>query len=135
MKSRTTSSILCLLIIALLTLAATQAQAIIVICRPVGITAGQTARVTAANIGNNAIIINWRVTDSNGVVLSRRDRQAIEPGKMISLDLNGDNVARAGQRIQIRVDVGSDSKDVVSSLEIFENATGKTTVFLGGPDT
>jgi hypothetical protein len=54
---------------------------------------------------------------------------------MISLDFNADNVVREGQRIQIRVDVGSNSKDIVSSLEIFDNATGRTIIALGGPDT
>jgi hypothetical protein len=135
MKIRPNSRLFCLLIIALVTMGAMQAQAIIVICRPIGIVAGQTARVTAANTGTRAIIIDWRILDSNGAVLSRIERQIIEPGKMISLDFNADNVVREGQRIQIRVDVGSNSKDIVSSLEIFDNATGKTTVALGGPDT
>ena len=48
---------------------ATKAQAIVVIGRPVGITFGQTARVTAANTGTRAIVVDWTVLDSEGTVL------------------------------------------------------------------
>ena len=91
------------LLLAFLALGVTKAQAIIDICRPVGITFGQTARVTAANTGTRAIIINWTVLDSEGAVLGQLVRQVIEPGKMMSFDLNADDVVREGERIQIRV--------------------------------
>jgi hypothetical protein len=61
MKIRSNSRLFYLLIIALVTMGAMQAQAIIVICRPIGIVAGQTARVTAANTGARAIIVDWRI--------------------------------------------------------------------------
>ncbi len=135
MKTRNTPLILSAFILAFLTLSAMQAQAIIVICRPpVGITAGQTARVTAANTGDRAIIIiGGRFLDSNGNVLVQFERRVIEPGKMMSFDLNGDHIARGNERVQVRLVLQSDSRDILSSVEVFENATGKTTVFIGDP--
>ena len=71
---------------------------------------------------------------NEGNVLGRFDRQVIQPGKMMSLDLNGDNIVRQGNRIQIRIDVSADSSTgLVSSVDIFENHTGKTTVFIWNP--
>ena len=136
MKTPTTPPILVAILLAFLALGATKAQAFIDIYRPVGITFGQTARVTAANTGTRAIIINWSVLDSEGAVLGQLDRQVIEPGKMMSFDLNADAIVREGERIQIRVVISADSsRGLLTSTEVFENDTGKTTVFLGGPDT
>jgi hypothetical protein len=136
MKTRTTSSMLIALLLAFLALGVTKAQAFIDIYRPVGITFGQTVRMTAANTGTRAIIINWTVLDSAGAVLGQLDGQLIEPGKMMSFDLNADDIIRESNRIEIRVVLSGDSlRGLVASTEVFENDTGKTTVFLGGPDT
>jgi hypothetical protein len=137
MKTRTTPSMLIAILLAFLALGATKAQAIIIVnSRPVGITFGQTARATAANTGTRAIIVNWTILDSAGAVLGRLDGQLIEPGKMMSFDLNADDIVRDSNRIEIRVVLSADSlKGLVASTEVFENDTGKTTVFLGGPDT
>ena len=133
MKKRT-SLILSMFIVAFLILGTMQAQAIIVICQPVGITLGQTARLTAANTRNRDIIVSGTFVDSEGNVLGRFDRQVIQPGKMMSFDLNGDNIVRQGNRIQIRIDLSADSSTgLVSSAEVFENDTGKTTVFIWNP--
>jgi hypothetical protein len=125
------------LLLAFLALGATKAQALVVIGgRPVGITFGQTARVTAANTGTRAIVVDWTVLDSEGAVLAQLVGQVIEPGKMMSFDLNADDVVREGERIQIRVVISANSsRGLLASTEVFENDTGKTTVFLGGPDT
>ena len=71
-----------------------QGSSLFDIYRPVGITFGQTARVTAANTGTRAIIIDWTFLDSEGAVLAQFDRQVIEPGKMMSFDLNADDIVR-----------------------------------------
>jgi hypothetical protein len=134
MKTRTTSSMLIALLLAFLALGATKAQAFIDIYRPVGITFGQTARVTAANTGTRAIIISGTFLDSEGTVLAQFDSQVIEPGKMMSFDLNADDIVRDGERIQIRVVLSGDRlRGPLASTEVFENATGKTTVFIGDP--
>jgi hypothetical protein len=137
MKTRNTFPMLIALLLAFLALGVSEAQALVVIGgRPVGITFGQTARVTAANTGTRAIIIDWAVLDSEGTVLAQLAGQVIEPGKMTSFDLNADDVVREGERIQIRVVISGDRlRGLLTSTEVFENDTGKTTVFLGGPDT
>ena len=121
MKTRTTSSMLVAILLAFLALGVTKAQANVDIYRPVGITFGQTARVTAANTGTRAIVIDWTVLDSEGTVLGQLVRQVIQPGKMMSFNLNADS--------------GDNLRRLLTSTEVFENDTGKTTVFLGGPDT
>jgi hypothetical protein len=136
MKTRTTSSMLIALLLAFLALGVTKAQAFIDIYRPVGITFGQTARVTSANTGTRAIIIDYTFLDGEGAVLAQFARQVIEPGKMMSFDLNADDIVRENNRIQIRVVISGDTlRGLLTSTEVFENDTGKTTVFLGGPDT
>ena len=127
MKTRTTSSILIALLLAFLTLGVTKAQAFVINWRPVGITFGQTARVTSANTGTTAIIINGVFLDSEGTVLAQFDRQVIEPGKMMSFDF----VWGESNRIQIRVVISGDTlRGLLTSTEVFENDTGKTTVFV-----
>ncbi len=132
MKTRTTSSMLIALLLAFLALGVTKAQAIVILDgRPVGITFGQTARVTSANTGTTAIIINGVFLDSEGTVLAQFDRQVIEPGKMMSFDF----VWGESNRIQIRVVISGDTlKGLLTSTEVFENDTGKTTVFVGDPN-
>ena len=135
MKTRTTSSMLIALVLAFLALGTTKAQALVVIGgRPVGITFGQTARMTAANTGTRVIVVDWTVLDSEGTVLAQLAGQVIEPAKMMSFDLNADAVVREGERIQIRVVISGDtSRGLLTSIEVFENLTGKTTVFIGDP--
>src|SRR6266516_1045687 len=98
MKTRTTSSMLIALLLAFLALGVTKAQAFIDIYRPVGITFGQTARVTAANTGTTAIIISGvKFLDSDGNVLAEF-RGTVEPGEMMSFDLNADDIIRESNR-------------------------------------
>ena len=137
MKTRTTSSMLIAILLAFLALGATKAQANIDIYRPVGITFGQTARVTVANTGTTSFIIGGgKFLDSDGNVLAEFARQVIEPGEMMSFDLNADDIVRESNRIQIRVVIEGPVphlRDVRLSLEVFNNADGKTTVFIGDP--
>jgi len=123
------------LVLAFLALGTTKAQALVVIGgRPVGITFGQTVRMTAANTGTRVIVVDWTVLDSEGTVLAQLAGQVIEPAKMMSFDLNADAVVREGERIQIRVVISaSTSRGLLTSTEVFENDTGKTTVFIGDP--
>ncbi len=118
------------------TVAATEAQAINVSWQPVGLALGQTARVTAANTGARSIsLTSVTFLDSAGIVLAQFVRQVIEPGKMMSFDLEGDKIIREGNRTQIRVVVSAASfAGLVHSTEIFENDTGKTTVLSDPPE-
>ena len=136
MKTRT-SLILSMFMLALLTLGAMQAQAFIVNWRPVGITLGQTARLTFANIGETrGFIINWRFIDAEGVIVARSERPLTIPfGKMISVDLDRDTLNRTDPRVQIRAEVevitpGDPDRNLSTSLEVFNNDTGETTFFV-----
>jgi len=133
MKTRTTSSKLILLLLIGLALSATTAQAIVIEgSRPVGITFGQTARVTAANTGTTAIVISGgKFLDSDGNILAEFASQAIDPGKMMSFDLNADDIIRESNRIEIRsVITAETARGLLISAEVFENDTEKTTVFV-----
>ena len=132
MKTRNTSSMLIAILLAFLALGATEAQANIDIYRPVGITFGQTARVTAANTGTTAIIIDaCKFLDSDGNVLAEFEGGFIDPGNMIAFDLNADDIIRESNRIEIRAVITAEtSRGLLISAEVFENDTGKTTVFI-----
>jgi hypothetical protein len=105
MKTRI-SLILSTFTLAFLTLGAMQAQAIIIYDHPVGITFGQTARVNVSNTSDRAIIIiGGKFFDSDGNILAEFGRQVIEPGKIMSFDLNGDDIAivsRSGASLKAR---------------------------------
>jgi hypothetical protein len=64
----------------------------------------------------------------------------IQPGNMMSFDLNADDITRENNRIQIRVVLSSDTRnrdnlrDLVISFEVFDNNTGETRIFLGRND-
>src|SRR2546421_11487157 len=137
MKTRNTPSMFMAILLAFFALGVTKAQAIIINWRPVGITFGQTARVTAANTGTTAIIISGgKFLDSDGNVLGEF-RGTVEPGKMMSFDLNADDIVRENNRIQIRVVIEGPIphlRDLRLSLEVFNNADEKTTVFIGDPN-
>jgi hypothetical protein len=105
----------------------------------IGIASGQTARLNALNSAENrGFIIDWRFLDTQGRILAQsREPQLIPPGQMRSFDLNADEVnatrdtfGRVGVIAIIRTLGGPDTKNLHTSLEVFDNATGKTTVFV-----
>jgi len=141
MKTRTTSSMLVAILLAFLALGVTKAQANVDIYRPVGITFGQTARLTFANIGETrGFVVDWRFIDADGVIVARSERPLTIPfGKMVSVDLDRYTLPQPEARVQIRAEVevltpGNPDKNLSTSLEVFDNDTGKTTVFIGNPD-
>jgi hypothetical protein len=107
---------------------------------PFGLSSGQTARLSVLNSGAaNGILLEWKFFDRLGRVLGQPpdpERQLIPPGQMRSFDLNADELNlprdRFG-RIQVYVLVRAvgnpNEKNFHASLEVFDNATGKTTVF------
>jgi len=148
MKTRTTPSMLIALLLASLTLGVTNAQADPVPLShhrgqdswpSVGVATGQTARVTTANTGEREMSLTGVFLDPSDVVLGQFNF-VIQPGNMMSFDLNADDITRENNRIQIRVVISSDTRnrdnlrDLVTSFEVFENDTGKTTVVLGRND-
>jgi hypothetical protein len=107
----------------------------------VGLTSGQTARLNVLNRGAAVgLVIDWKFLDSLGRGLAESpEGQLIPPGQMRSFDLNADelNVPRDRfGRIQVHALVRAQSnpneKNFHASLEVFDNATGKTTVIVQG---
>jgi len=138
-KTRNTPSLLIALLLGFLALGAIKAQAFVVIGgRPVGIALGQTARVNILNTGDRAFIIDGsKFLDNDGNVIATF-RGTIDPGKTMSFDLNRDSFVREQNRVEIHVVLEGPVphlKGALISLEVFNNADGRTTVFLGGPDT
>jgi hypothetical protein len=114
-----------------------KAQAIIIDgSRPVGITLGQTARVSILNTGDRAIIIEGsKFLDNDGNVVATF-RGTIDPGKTMSFDLDRDSFIREENRVEIHVVLEGPQphlKGALISLEVFNNADGRTTIFIGDP--
>ena len=111
----------------------------------VGIGLGQTARLNAVNLGGpdtQPCEVEMTFFDDEGDRLAERGIIIIG-GKSASLDLSADQLGgpdtRPGQRFQLRGIVkalgGPDTKlrceeIIVSTLEVFDNETGRTTVLL-----
>ena len=138
-KTRNTPSLLIALLLGFLALGATKAQAFIVIDgRPVGIALGQTARVNILNTGDRAFIIEGgKFLDNDGNVIATF-RGTIDPGKTMSFDLDRDSFIREENRVEIHVVLEGPVPhlhDARLSLEVFNNADAKTTVFIGDPNT
>src|SRR5437762_5080780 len=130
------------LVAAVLALAATRAEAFIIVNygQSIGITFGQTARLNFANVGEvNGIIINYRIIDADGVTLAQSERPLTIPlGRIVSVDLDRDTLPRTDPRIQIRAEfevrTRTDLANLRTSLELFNNDTGRTTLFIGDPN-
>jgi hypothetical protein len=109
------------------------------ILSPIGITFGQTARLSVLNSGEaKGLVINWKFLDSAGRTLAQGQEPYLIPdGQFRSFDVNGDELGAERDRfgrIQMRAVVtmlgGPDTKDnngePCVSIEVIDNATGKT---------
>jgi hypothetical protein len=147
MKNRNPLAKLTLLLAVLLTLGSARAQADIlpgvsIGFAPVGITMDQTARLNLVNIDvPNGMFINWRFIDASGLTLAQA-AVMLPMGKIVSVDFrrpggplppNPPDLIRAEVRAQVQiVNPGIPSESLRRSLEVFNNNTGATTVFMGG---
>jgi len=146
MKNQNPLTKLALLLAVLLTLGAARAQADIlpgvsIGFAPVGITMDQTARLNLVNIDvPNGMFINWRFIDASGLTLAQA-AVMLPMGKIVSVDFrrpggplppNPPDLIRAEVRAQVQiVSPGIPSESLRRSLEVFNNNTGATTVFMG----
>ena len=143
MKNRNPLTKLTLLLAVLLSLGAARAQADIlpgvsIGFAPVGITMDQTARLNLVNIDvPNGMFINWRFIDASGLALAQ-SLVTLPLGKIVSVDFRrqvgpGPTYIRAEVRAQVDIlTPGVPSESLRRSLEVFNNDTGATTVFMGG---
>lgn len=111
----------------------------------IGVTDGQTLRVNVTNLGSNAgPSPHIKVFDAMGNVVARFDSDRLPAGISMSFDLNRDDILDSRGRLELRVETELEVPDDTNSrrvrdsiritVEIFDNATGKTEVFWGNPD-
>ena len=107
---------------------------------PVGLTYGQTARLNLVNMDvANGITVSCRFIDASGATLAQ-SVITLSLGKIASVDFKrGDppgespELLRAEVRAQIDIFTDGVSSDGLrSSLEVFNNDSGATTVYMGG---
>ncbi len=144
-KNRNQLTKLTLLLAVLLTLGAARAQADIITglkiaFAPIGMTMDQTARLNVVNVGlPNDMRIHWRFIDANGLTLAQ-SVVTLPLNQIISFDFGRQGgpeeilkTLRAEVRAQVDiVDAGIPSESLRRSLEVFNNDTGATTVFMSG---
>ena len=103
---------------------------------PFGLAQGQTARITLFNSGETAIVgPEYRFLNGHGVILARSTGEIlIPPGQFRYFDFDLPNPPPGTVdffgRIQLRVEVSAignpDEKVLHASVEVFDNATGRT---------
>jgi hypothetical protein len=109
---------------------------------PVGLTLNQTARLNLVNMDvANGITVSWRFMDVNGAMLAQSST-TFGVGKIISVDFKRHSdplpkelpeQLRAEVRVQLDIlTYGVSSDSLHRSLEVFDNNTGATTVYMGG---
>ena len=139
MKNQNQLTKLTLLLSALLTLAAVSARADILPTQsvefsPVGIAMDQTARLNLLNLGvPGGLFVSWSVIDASGNTVTQ-SAVTLPLGQIVSLDYKR-QLSPLRSEMRIRVDVLGPSVPAGSlrtSLEVFNNATGATSVFMGG---
>lgn len=104
----------------------------------VGLAKGQTARLNVVNIGDPNVSpceVQMVFYDSQGKELAR-DIQKLDPGMATFLDLSYAAIGDPNLRVQFRawVKVVGDPTLCLASLEVFDDETGRTMVFIGDPN-
>ncbi|MCM3871924.1 MAG: hypothetical protein ND895_14670 [Pyrinomonadaceae bacterium] len=102
---------------------------------PVGIVAGQTARVTFLNVGSSPVEIEPCWFDSNGAHLKEGATMMLAPGQMRSLELNWSEAVggRTETRVQVRGAVHvrrRDARHLVIAGEVIDDATGRSSLYV-----
>ena len=108
---------------------------------PVGLTFGQTARLNLVNMDvANGITVSCRFIDVGGVTLAQ-SVITLSLGKIASVDfkrgdpLPGESPELLRAEVRAQIDIFTDgvsSDGLRSSLEVFNNDSGATTVYMGG---
>ena len=103
---------------------------------PVGITFGQTLRVSFLNVGGNPLEIVPCIFDGDGAHLKTGDRLTLAPGQMRFLDLSRSEIGgRSESSVEVRAGVHADKsalKNLMVAGEVIEDATGKSSLYVAG---
>ena len=119
---------------------ANKAEAVIAIIKQTGVFSLARGQVTSAHVVNTwtgdegAIIVNYRVLDSDGHVIAQSDSHRVEPGHADMYELGPINLDE-GQRMAIRFELRVESAlrsraSLIATQEVYNVGDGKTTVFL-----
>ena len=112
----------------------------------IGVTDGQTLRVNVANVGSSAVALEpcVKVFDAMGNLVAEFEGDRLLAGMAASFDLNRDDILDSRGRLELRVETELEVPDDANirrvrdsiriTIEVFDNATGKTEVFWGNPD-
>ena len=107
---------------------------------PVGLTLSQTARLNLLNVDvANGITVSCRFVDASGSTLAQ-SVTTLSLGKITSLDykrptLPNDSPELLRAEVRVQLDIftqGVSSDSLRRSLEVFDNNTGATSVYMGG---
>jgi hypothetical protein len=107
---------------------------------PVGLTLDQTARLNLVNMDvANGITVSWRFIDANGATLAQSST-TLTIGKIFSVDfkrhpppVESPEQQRAEVRVQLDIfTYGVSSDSLRRSLEVFDNFSGATSVYMAG---
>jgi hypothetical protein len=123
----------------------------------IGIAFGQTAQLNVVNVPPDPLLppdpmvppdpiqpvsIEMALVDGDGIILARRSAMLL-PNESASLSVNRNSLDRRGNRVSLRALVliqppdpmtPPDPMQIISSLEVFDNLTGRTSVVLHPPD-
>lgn len=106
----------------------------------VGITRGQSARLNVLNASREPIQLSLNFSNSDGRLI-RQAVETLEPGRAVFLDLTPSTVDEGAGRLQIHasiqfgdLDSGGVGRQIIPTLEVFDNDTGRTQVVLGACD-
>ena len=108
---------------------------------PVGLTLSQTVRLNLVNMDvANGITVSWRFVDAKGAIIAYSST-TLEVGKIVSVDFKresgppNESPQPLRSEVQVHLDIftsGVSSESLRRSLEVFDNNTGATTVYMGG---
>ena len=102
----------------------------------VGIARGQTFQLNCLNLSSEPILVDFRILDSEGNPLAIMPC-VVPPGQSVSQSLNRDDIRREGNRIEVRAeeatDRARDQKNLLITVEVFNNSDGKTTFGFSQP--
>jgi hypothetical protein len=97
----------------------------------VGITEGQTFRLSVVNLGSKFVTVLCGVWQNPNL---RQDSFTLQPGESKECDLPATDIPKAlfdkTGRAQIRPFVRSSGRTVFGNLEVFDNKTGRTSIVL-----
>lgn len=100
----------------------------------VGITPGQTLRLSVVNLSSARIMVSNALTGNPHPVCLLEESFVLEPGECRDVDLRAQDLPKElfdeTRRTQIRAFIKASAPTVQGNMEIFDDSTGKTTIVL-----